>query len=156
MAGGFRSKGAVIGTVYVSADSVRYCDRRVSITEPNYRDYAIGYYPVVDARRLARELRLPTGIVVTGGSFENSPTDEAMIRQHDAVAVEMEAAAVAKVSMLMKTPFMAVKAIVNLVEKGSETFADQFAANFDRATAGLTESLVAILDYCAGRTIDEL
>ena len=53
VAGGFRAKGAEIGTVYISRDTIRYFDRRVSIKTPNYHDYAIGYYPVADASEMA-------------------------------------------------------------------------------------------------------
>jgi nucleoside phosphorylase len=41
VAGGFKTQ-ASIGDVYLSKDSVRYFDRRVSITSPDYQDYAIG------------------------------------------------------------------------------------------------------------------
>lgn len=147
VAGGFRTKGAGIGTVYVSRDSVRYLDRRVSITEPNYRDYAIGYYPVADASPMADTLGLQTGIVVTGGSFENSPIDNEQIRMHDASAIEMEAAAVAKVSMLMGVPFLAVKSVVNFEE--DRAFADQFERNFRKATTRLARTMHDILIYYA-------
>ena len=145
VAGGFKAQGAEIGTVYVSEDSVRYIDRRVSITEPNYRDYAVGFYPVADASQMAQTLGLPTGIVVTGGSFENSPEDEAQIRAHGAVAIEMEATSVAKMSMLIKTPFLAVKAVVNFEE--DPAFADQFERNFHTATACLAHTMKEILQY---------
>ena len=133
--------------MYVSRDSVRYLDRRVSITAPNYRDYAIGYYPVVDASTMAETLGLQTGIVVTGGSFENSPVDNEQIRMHDASAIEMAAAAVAKVSMLMGVPFLAVKSVVNFEEDGA--FADQFERNFRKATTHLARTLHDILIYYA-------
>ncbi|HJZ82734.1 MAG TPA: hypothetical protein VKD91_20385, partial [Pyrinomonadaceae bacterium] len=101
VAGGFKSR-AKIGDVYLSQDSMRYFDRRVSITSPDYQDYAIGFYPVIDASKMAKDLRLKTGIVVTGGSFENSLIDDRQIRNLDGSVVEMEAAAVGKMSMLLK------------------------------------------------------
>jgi 5'-methylthioadenosine nucleosidase len=91
VAGGFRSKGAEVGTVYISKDTIRYFDRRVSIRTPNHHDYAIGYYPVADASQMALALDLPMGIVVTGNSFQNAPVDIAQIRRHDASVIEMEA-----------------------------------------------------------------
>lgn len=123
-AGGFKTR-AEIGDVYLSEGSVRYFDRRVSITSPDYQDYAIGFYPVLrEAPQIAAALRLKTGIVVTGGSFENSLTDDRQIRNLDGSVVEMEAAAVAKMSMLFKVPFLAVKAIVDFDD--AVGFAGQF------------------------------
>ena len=147
VAGGFKSQGAEIGSVYVSTDSVRYFDRRVSISVPNYHDYAIGFYPVVDASNMIRSLGLFSGVVVTGGSFENSATDEEHIRNHGAAVIEMEAAAVAKMSMLMNTPFLAVKSVVNFEE--DPAFANQFDTNFSTATRSLAGALEAIVFYLA-------
>ena len=147
VAGGFRSRGAEIGSVYVSTDSVRYFDRRVSITEPNYHDYAIGFYPVVDASKMIQSLGFCSGVVVTGGSFENSMTDEEHIREHGAAVIEMEAAAVAKMSMLMNRPFLAVKSVVNFEE--DPAFAEQFGANFNTATRSLAGALQQIVRYLA-------
>ncbi len=145
VAGGFRSRGASIGTVYLSRDTVRYFDRRVSITEPNYRDYALGYYPSVDASEMARSLNLEQGIVVTGGAFENSQTDEEQIRLLDGAAVEMEAAGVARMSMLMDRPFLAVKSIVNI--EADPSFAHQFEEHFSTAVTCLAVALGRILCY---------
>lgn len=147
VAGGFRAKGAEIGTVYISRDTIRYFDRRVSIKTPNYHDYAIGFYPVADASEMAAALGLPMGIVVTGNSFENSAEDRIQIRRHEADAVEMEAGAVANVSRLKQTPFLAMKSIVNFEEDPS--FADQFETHFKRATECLADRTVEALRYMA-------
>jgi len=145
VAGGFLSKGAYVGYVYVSRDTVRYFDRRVSIRVPNYHDYALGYYPVVNAAEMVMRLGLEAGIVVTGESFENSPTDNEMIALNDGAAIEMEAAAVAKMSMLLGVPFMAVKAIVDVEEETS--IADQFNTDFKVATTNLALQLKRIVAY---------
>ena len=101
---------------------------------------------------MAAELGLPTGIVVTGGSFENSETDEERIRALDGSAVEMEAAAVARISMQLQVPFMAVKSIVNLEE--DPAFADQFALNFEAAGSSLGRVLARIVTYLGERGIE--
>ena len=147
VAGGFRSKGAEIGTVYISHDTVRYFDRRVSIKAPNYHDYAIGYYPVVDASQMAKALNLPMGIIVTGNSFENSPADDEQIHRHDASAIEMEAGAVARISQLMHVPFLAVKSVVNFEE--DPTSSDQFEAHFEQAAKRLASTTVGVIQYLA-------
>jgi 5'-methylthioadenosine nucleosidase len=152
VAGGFKSRAA-IGDVYLSQDSVRYFDRRVSITSPNYQDYAIGFYPVIDASKMAKKLGLKTGIVVTGGSFENSLIDDRQIRNLDGSAVEMECAAVAKMSRLLGKPFMAAKAIVDFDD--AVGFAGQFDSNFKVATTSLAKQLLRIVEYLAKNTVGE-
>jgi len=152
VSGGFKTR-AEIGDVYLSEDSVRYFDRRVSITSPNYQDYAIGFYPVVDASKMAKELGLKTGIVVTGGSFENSLIDDRQIRNLDGSAVEMECAAVAKMSMLFGKPFMAAKAIVDFDD--AVGFAGQFDQNFKLATTNLAKQLLRIFTYLSNNSLDE-
>lgn len=152
VSGGFKSR-AEIGDVYLSQDSMRYFDRRVSITSPNYQDYAIGFYPVIDASKMAAALGLKTGIVVTGGSFENSLIDDRQIRNLDGSAVEMEAAAVGRMSMLLGKQFMAAKAIVDFDD--AVGFAGQFDTNFALATANLAKQLLRIFEYLANNPVDE-
>ncbi|MEM9058088.1 MAG: 5'-methylthioadenosine nucleosidase, partial [Pseudomonadota bacterium] len=60
-AGGFAARGAAIGDVYLSAEAIRFHDRRIPL--PGYEAYGIGNYPVIDAGDLAWELGLKTGIV---------------------------------------------------------------------------------------------
>jgi nucleoside phosphorylase len=150
VAGGFKTQ-ASIGDVYLSKDSVRYFDRRVSITDPDYQDYAIGFYPVADASQMATDLGLKTGIVVTGGSFENSLIDDRQIRNLDASVVEMECAAVAKMSMLCGKKFIAAKAIVDFDD--AVGFSSQFNNNFNIATNNLADQLFNIFGYLATHTL---
>lgn len=152
VAGGFKTQ-ACIGDVYLSQTCVAYFDRRVSITKPNYQDYAIGFYPVVDASAMAKALGLKTGIVVTGGSFENSLIDDRQIRNLDGSVVEMECAAVAKMSRLCQKPFMAAKAIVDFDDQIG--FASQFDNNFITATGNLAKELLKIFNYLANHSIGE-
>jgi len=152
VAGGFKTQ-ASIGDVYLSKDSVRYFDRRVSITSPDYQDYAIGFYPVADASQMAADLGLKTGIVVTGGSFENSLIDDRQIRNLDGSIVEMEAAAVAKMSMLSQKQFMAAKAVVDFDD--AVGFAGQFDKNFKIATTSLAKQLPRIFAYLATHQLGE-
>jgi nucleoside phosphorylase len=152
VAGGFKTQAAM-GDVYLSKDSLRYGDRRVSITTPDYQDYAIGFYPVIDASKMAEDLGLKTGIVVTSGSFENSLIDDRQIRNLDGSVSEMEAAAVAKMSMLLEKPFMAVKAIVDFDD--AVGFAGQFNDNFTLATANLAKELLSIFDYLANNPLPD-
>ena len=152
VAGGFKTL-AKIGDVFLSKCSVRYFDRRVSITTPDYQDYAIGFYKVVDATQMARDLGLKTGIVVTGGSFENSLIDDRQIRNLEGSIVEMEAAAVAKMSMLFEKHFIAAKAVVDFDDQVG--FSSQFDQNFEKATTNLAQQLLSIIDYLSTHQLCE-
>ena len=152
VAGGFKTRAA-IGDVYLSEDSMRYFDRRVSITSPNYQDYAIGFYPVIDASKMAKDLGLKTGIVVTGGSFENSLIDDRQIHNLDGSVVEMEATAVGKMSMLLGKQFMAVRSIVDFDD--AVGFAGQFDKNFEIATTKLAQELLNIFAYLSRNPVEE-
>jgi len=59
----------------------------------------------------------------------------------------MEAAAVAKMSMLCQKQFMAAKAVVDFDD--SVGFASQFDKNFEKATTNLANQLVRIVGYLA-------
>jgi nucleoside phosphorylase len=132
---------------------MRYFDRRVSITSPDYQDYAIGFYPVIDASTMAPDLGLKTGIVVSGGSFENSLIDDRQIRNLDGSVVDMESAAVGKMSMLLGKQFMAAKAIVDFDD--AVGFASQFDKNFQIATTNLAQQLLSIFSYLSNTPVEE-
>jgi nucleoside phosphorylase len=67
--------------------------------------------------------------------------------------VEMEAAAVGKMSMLLGKQFMAVKAIVDFDD--AVGFAGQFDNNFKLATTNLAKQLLNIFAYLANHPVDE-
>jgi nucleoside phosphorylase len=102
---------------------------------------------------MAADLRLKTGIVVTGGSFENSLIDDRQIRNLDGSIVEMEAAAVAKMSMLCQRQFMAAKAIVDFDD--AVGFASQFDQNFKVATTNFAKQLLRIFHYLSTHQLGE-
>lgn len=145
-AGGWQRSGASIGDVYLSEGSVVHHDRRIDLT--GFTEYGIGRYPVVPSRRLAEVLGCKTGVVSTGNSLDESDDDRRLILESGAVAKDMEAASVAYVCEQMNVPFLAVKAITDLVDHHTAT-AEQFSANLTRAVERLTTTLVGIVDWVA-------
>lgn len=145
-AGGWQGAGASIGEVYLSEGSVVHHDRRIDLA--GFADYGIGRYPVVPSRRLAAQLGCRTGVVTTGNSLDESDADRRMISRSGAVAKDMEAAAVAYVCEQMGVPFLAVKAITDLVDHHTAT-AEQFTANLARAVECLTTTLVGLVEWVA-------
>ena len=68
------------------------------------------------------------------------------------LVVEMEAAAVAKMSMPLGRPFMAAKAIVDFDD--AVGFASQFDNNLQLATTNLATQLVRVLEYLSNKGLD--
>ena len=76
-AGGWQSKDARIGDVYVSRDPFVHHDRRIAI--PGFDAYGVGSYPSVDTEALAEALGLKQGIVTTSNSLDENDDDRGMI-----------------------------------------------------------------------------
>lgn len=152
-AGGWQRCGGEIGDVYVSDGHAVHHDRRIALD--GFQAYGIGAYPVVAARAMAKSLGLKTGVVTTSNSLDENDDDRAMIEVSGACVKDMEAAAVGYVCEQMSVPFMAVKAITDLVDHHTAT-AEQFTANLKLASGRLAEALIGVVDWCIARELAEL
>lgn len=152
-AGGFAARGAVIGTVYLSAGEFRFHDRHVGLA--GFEASALGGYPALSVRALAAELGLPQGPVSSGSSLRRDEAEVAALAASGVVAKEMEAAAAAWVASLAGVPFVAVKAITNLLDVPGASEA-QFVDNLAAAVAALTATLQRLLPALEGRTVANL
>ncbi|MCW7554844.1 hypothetical protein NX722_19930 [Endozoicomonas gorgoniicola] len=141
--GAFKDKGSAIGDVYMG-ERIRYFDRRIPLGE-NYFAYGDGSYESVLAQNYATRLGLKGAVVCTGNSLDMSPTDEAILREEPLVAKEMEAAAIAAVAKMYKTPLLAIKSVTDLVDDECTT-AEQFLANLARASELLQQNVFKLLD----------
>ena len=152
-AGGFKNKGAEIGTVYLSAEKCIFHDRRIPL--PGFDESGIGHYPVLNVTGMAKSLDLPLGIVSSGSSLEKSEKDLDIMKKYDAVAKEMEAASIALVCSLHEIPFFCIKSITNLldIEGASES---QFQKNFEHAVACLHKQILRVLDITVDNTVEQL
>lgn len=146
-AGGFVSAGANIGDVYLSYPMICYHDRRIPL--PGFDAYGIGSYYCYDTREIAATLRLKTGIVSTGSSLDFTDKDLELIKSYGGVVKEMEAASIAWVADLYKTPFFAVKSITDLVDSSTPT-EDEFLKNLASASIALSREVLRIIEYFAG------
>lgn len=146
-AGGWQSKGARIGDVYVSRERFVHHDRRIAID--GFDRYGVGSYPSADTAHLAEALGLKRGIVTTSNSLDENDDDRSMIAANGGDVKEMEAAAVAYVAELAGVPMLAVKAITDLVDHHTAT-AEQFATNLAMASARLAEELVRVVQFLVG------
>ncbi len=142
-AGGFERRGAKIGEVMLVQEHVFFHDRRVPI--PGFMEQGEGRFGVWEAKHLARELGVRTGVVSTGSSLELSPRDAEKLEEQKADLKEMEAAAIAWVCQLKKTPFLALKSVTDFVDH-PEPAQDQFLKNLSLASANLTGILANLLN----------
>jgi nucleoside phosphorylase len=152
-AGGWARAGGLVGDVYLSDDHFVFHDRRIAM--PGYERYGVGWYPSVNTRAMAAALGCKRGIVTTGNSLDETDDDRRMIAATGACVKDMEAAAVAWVAELLEVPALAVKAITDLVDSHVDTI-EQFDANLALAMERLVGALVAVVDWCAPRTVAEL
>ena len=150
---GANTSGAKIGTVYLSDNEFVFHDRRVPLA--GFDESAIGHYPSVNVRQMAVDLDLPYGVVSSGSSLQKSAEDIAVIERYGAVAKEMEAAAIAWVAWLHKTPFFAIKSITNLLDKpgASEHI---FVQNLERSCEALLQQTLRVLAYMEGKSLEDL
>lgn len=152
-AGGFKRKGANIGSVYISTGYFKYHDRRIPI--PNFKEYGIGNYPAARIDRMAKELHLKPGIISTGNSLDITDKDLEIIRANDADVKEMEAAAIAWVGMLYGTPFLALKSITDLIDTDRPT-QEEFLKNLDIASKNLSKVVIEVINYCLYKSVRDL
>lgn len=142
-AGGLGSRGVKVGDVVLSRQIV-FHDRRLPLG-PAWEEYALGNYPHPGTGRAASALGLSTAVVATGSYFVNvSTSDLTVINDVGAAVVDMEAAAVAEVCFLYRTPMIALKAITDDIE---HPHVAQFEANFQRANRHLAEAMRELLAY---------
>lgn len=144
-AGGFASKGARVGDVYVSHRYVVFHDRRVDV--PGWSRMGQGYYPCIDSDGIARMGGFKQGICTTGSSLDMIAEDAAQMAQTGGEIKDMEAAAIAWVAQLYRTPLLCVKSVTDLVG-GEKPTPLQFRENLDMATRRLGEACARIVEEC--------
>ena len=153
--GGFQARGGAVGDLYVAAGHALYHDRRIPI--PNFQLQAQGRWPVHPAPALREVLGAKHGIVTTGNSLDFTP-DEARFFEHEGVhAKDMEACALAQVCALAGMPFIAVKAVTDLVDH-PEPVQKAFLRNLRNVSEKLGERLAHGLRWMGERprTISEI
>ncbi len=153
-AGGFSSRGAEVGQVFLSADRFGYHDRIVPL--PGYDESARGNYRGLDVSRIAADLNLKIGRISTGDSLRTLQTDAEEWERTEPALKEMEAAAIAWIAWTRRVPFFAIKAVADLVDTGDTPTEVQFTENLGAAVAALTEVVPRVITYCLGAVVDDL
>ncbi len=145
-AGGWLRAGAEIGDAFLVWPHFACHDRRIPL--PGFDVMGRSELPAADLRSHASALGCRLGIVTTGDSFDESPTDRERILASGAEVKEMEAAAVAWVGRLHGVPTGALKTITDLVDSPVATEA-QFVENLATAAETLRRTTLALLERLA-------
>lgn len=142
-AGGFRCKGAIIGDVYIANDMAVFHDRRIPL--PVFDEYGIGRYPLHDNFNFAEKLRLKKGIISTGNSLDYTSSELDFFKENNVSLKDMEAATIAWFCEEIDKPFIAIKAVTDIVDGKIES-AIEFEKNFELAVKNLTLKLIELLE----------
>jgi 5'-methylthioadenosine nucleosidase len=141
-AGGIAENGAKIGDIYIS-QKIYFYGRRIPI--PGYTEYGMGGYASANFNQITNKINVKQGIVCAGDSFDDNQTDREIILKNDCSVREMESAGVAWVSMIMKTPMLAMKGITDIVWNKSGQ--EQFEKNFSPVNKKLSEKVKEFLRF---------
>ena len=92
----------------------------------------------------ASNLPAKTGLIVSGDSFIGSNEQRIQIKQNfaDALAVEMEATAIAQTCYQFKVPFVVTRAISDLANGEAEMSFDEFLKTAARSSSEIVERLI--------------
>lgn len=151
-AGGFKSKGADIGDVFLSSN-FKHHDRRIPI--PGFTEYGVGDHDSILTPKLAEYLKAKVGVITTSNSLDHNETDDQIMLDHNASVKDMEAAAVAWVAEQTSTPCFGLKVVTDIVD-GDKPTSEEFLENLSSAAKNLQETLPKVVDFIVGKTIHEL
>lgn len=143
--GAFTANGSQIGDVYLSHEHIVFHDRRVGDSGGWY-EMGVGFYPCIDATKMAADLGFKLGKCTTGSSLDMTSDDLRMIQKIGGELKDMEAAAIAWVASLYNTPLLCVKSVTDLCDGGRAT-EEEFRENLSMAAHNLKDACFKILDY---------
>ena len=139
--GGFIAREGFIGEI-ILADRCVFHDRRIPLE--GFMKYGIGDFSVANLHAIAERLGFRIGAVSTGDSLDAPPTDLDFMNSVNAVAKDMEAAAVAWACELSEVPFTALKVTTDLVD-GEITTEEEFVTNLQYASNRLSEGILSLV-----------
>lgn len=151
--GGFSSKGAAIGDVYLTTHAA-FHDRRIPL--PGFDVYGIGKISSSEySHRIAESLQFKTGVVSTSDSLDKSEHCERIMKENDATVKDMEAAAIAWAANLHNVNFLGLKVVTDIVD-GDRPTQEEFLENLHTASVKLQSAIPQVLEYIAGKEHAEL
>jgi nucleoside phosphorylase len=152
--GGFESHGAKVGDAYLAAGSFLYHDHHIPI--PGFRELGEARIPAQPFDAVAALLGIETGVFSSGSSIEATEEERAFFEREHVVAKDMEATAIAAVARDRDVPFLAIKAVTDLVDH-PEPSHEAFLRNLASTSRTLSDLLERLLRHIGdGVTLSEL
>ena len=148
-AGGFAACGARVGDVFLSSKCVFHSRRIPGGDDGQLEEYGFGHYRSPPLGGLAARAGVKLGVVSTSDSLDTVPMDLELMRAEGAAVKEMEAAAVAWVCSALGVPFVAVKAITDIVD-GPHATRGEFESNLEMASDALQAKVALVLSLLSG------
>lgn len=142
--GGFQARGAQVGSLYIGAKELLFHGRRIPLQE--FREFGIGRIPACPASEVAEVIGAKTGILSTSNSFETTSEELAFFEAEGVVVKDMEATAVARLAGDLGIPFLAIKAVTDLIDHPTPEH-EAFQRNYDMVTLKLTKGLLDLLKW---------
>jgi 5'-methylthioadenosine nucleosidase len=153
-AGGFKSRSGEVGSVYAADRAILFHDRRIPIS--GWDAFGVGRIPAGVTDAVVEVLGAARGIVSTGDSFTPCAEELAFFEREAVQAKEMEAAGLARLARDFGLPFLAIKAITDLVDD-PEPEQEAFSQNLEMVSARLQDRLATLLDWIAtGRRVRDV
>lgn len=151
-AGGFRIAGAAVGDCFLSSKCVFHARRIPSDEGLALEEYGFGHFRSPPLSALAARAGLKVGVVSTSDSLDSSELDLELMRGEGAAVKEMEAASVAWVCQTLSVPFIALKAITDIVD-GEHATRSEFEANLHMASEALQRKVGLVLELLSNTTL---
>ena len=153
-AGGFNAAGAAVGDCFMSAKCIFHARRIPSDGGHALEEYGFGHFRSPPLGALAARAGLKVGVISTSDSLDSSNIDLELMRSEGAAVKEMEAASVAWVCQTLSVPFVALKAITDIVD-GAHATRDEFESNLHMASAALQQKVELVLQLIANTKLSE-
>ena len=135
--GGFASQGATIGDIYMPTRFL-FHDQRVAL--PKFDAFAKGEKTTADFPKIRSATNAKHGTCSTGSSLDTTVDEMAFFAAESVTCKDMEAAAIVRVARDFQTPFIALKAVTDLVDH-RQTVQESFLTNLKFATGRLADAV---------------
>ena len=146
--GGFKGRGAGVGSIYLGSKDFLFHDHRVPLA--GFDAFGVGRIQARYPEELLGVLDAQPGVVSTGDSFTPCEEELAFFEREGVHAKEMEAAGIARLARDHDLPFLAVKAVTDLVDQ-PEPEQEAFLRNLERVSGELSERLLGLVEWLLRR-----
>lgn len=131
--GGFALQGSAIGDMYMPTRFL-FHDQRVAL--PKFDAFAKGDQQTADFPLIRSAINAKHGTCSTGSSLDTTAQEMAFFEAESVTCKDMEAAAILRVARDLETPFIALKAVTDLVDH-RQTAQESFLKNLKFASTRL-------------------